>query len=284
MDPKLTHKLSDEDNRRIFFEEILPIEFSDIVHKPHPVVIFVGGQPGAGKTALQKRIFTESQLTNALVINGDDFRAYHPENEELLKSDDTMAAYYTDADVGMWIGQAIDIAKENHANALVEGTLRRPEITIKSAGAFKNCGYVAELHVIITQEFFSRLRILFRYLDQRKNEGYGRYTMTEAHDASYSVLPNSLNEIVTADIFNRLVLYTVEHDVVYDSILPNKGAGKQIENLLSYIRADIHKPIEALLADLHDAKTLASQLNCKQIVFDDIQNLTYDILKYIAIS
>jgi AAA15 family ATPase/GTPase len=284
MQDRLSHKLPEEENSRIFAELIKPLEYSDLVEQAEPVAIFVGGQPGAGKTALQEAIFANIDARDVAIINGDDFRVYHPEKNKLETEDDTLAAYYTDADVGEWIERSIEYVKQHKANVLVEGTLRNPNTTIDSACNFQKSGYTAELHVVIAQEFFSRLRIFFRYLDQRRDDGAGRYTLMQAHNASYKVLPQSLVQIAQSGVFKRIVIYTIEQEVVFDSMELNGETIQAMSDLVRYIRSGLHKSIEDLLADVHDARRQAIELHCNDMVLGDIDELNRDILAYVSKS
>ena len=48
----------------------------------NPIGFVLGGQPGAGKSNLIDKIRKE-QGKNVIVINGDDFRKYHPDYANL---------------------------------------------------------------------------------------------------------------------------------------------------------------------------------------------------------
>jgi predicted ABC-type ATPase len=274
------HKLTGEQNRSIFEQKIVPLEFADLVSQTQPTALFVGGQPGAGKTGLQGTIIQNADLDAIAVINGDNFRSFHPDNEALLVKDDTLAAYHTGADVGAWVEQAIDHIKQAKANTLVEGTLRNPVVTIKSAKGFAKAGYKTELHVVVAHKFFSKIRIFWRYLGQRQTAGFGRYTLKEAHDAAYDVLPQSLKSIVEAGVFDRIVLYTIEREVIFDSNVYTADTIRAIEGLVNYSRANLHTPIENLLTDVNAIHRLAVQLNCNYLVLRDIESLNSEIVDF----
>lgn len=52
-----------------------------------PVTIFLGGQPGAGKTRGKNFALSQYEKSAVAEIIGDDFRHYHPEYKRLLTTD-----------------------------------------------------------------------------------------------------------------------------------------------------------------------------------------------------
>lgn len=238
------------------------------------------GSLGRAKTALQSTIarnirFDFSQVTK---INGDEFRAYHPQFEQLNNENDVMAAYYTDVDTGIWVAKAINLAKTTRSSMLIEGTLRNPQVTINSASDLYSAGYRNELHVVVANQFFSRLRIFSRYLGQRAIDGYGRYTLLEAHDASYKHLPDSLSAIISSSLFSRVVLYDVEHNVLFDSDFDGPDVMGAVGAIVSFIRSTLHQAVDRLLADAQAMRQLALELNCSEVVLSDITKLVEDII------
>lgn len=144
--------LSDTESRRIFAERIVPTEFAGIAGVHRPVVHFFGGQPGAGKSVAQGAVTTAIIAADGIgavaSIIGDDFRPHHPAYNRLLAEDDEAAAFYTDLDSGRWFEQAIAWAIERRPHVILEGTFRRPEVTIESAKNFADSGFEAHVHVL----------------------------------------------------------------------------------------------------------------------------------------
>lgn len=210
--------LGDAENRRIFDQRIAPTEFAGIVGVAHPGVHFFGGQPGAGKSVMQAgattALVSADGPASVLSIIGDDFRAHHPEFARLLIDDDEAAAFYTDLDSGRWVEQAIAWAVRRRPHAVLEGTLRRPAVTLRSASQFLDAGFAAHLHVVAAHRFVSRTRIFGRYVDQLGRHGHGRYTLPDAHDASYDRLPSAVSELADAGSFETITVYSALGDVI----------------------------------------------------------------------
>ncbi|MFT4287451.1 zeta toxin family protein [Nocardioides sp.] len=205
------HLLSDDESLRIFLDRIVPTEFAGVAGVDRPVVHFFGGQPGAGKSVAQGAVTTAIIAADGIgavaSIIGDDFRPHHPAYNRLLAEDDEAAAFYTDLDSGRWVEQAIAWAIEHRPHVILEGTFRRPGVTIESAKNFTDSSFEAHVHVLAVHKFVSRTRIFGRYYDQLRANGKGRYTLPAAHDASYDSLPASVEAILDSGVFSDATAY-----------------------------------------------------------------------------
>ncbi len=201
--------LSESSSSEIFEEQIVPYLFAGKVRSQRPKAIFVGGQPGSGKTPLLRYITEhEMELDNNFVeINGDDFRAFHPEYTRLLDKDDQSAAFFTDLDSARWIEKSIAHAATIGCSVGIEGTLRQKEVVSKTSELFRANGYDISLNVLLAHSLSSRLGIFERYLEQVKDSGSGRFTLREAHDASYNALPSTVEHLMRDSVVNEVNLF-----------------------------------------------------------------------------
>ena len=71
-------------------EAIFELKKADLIRdaktSSNPIAILLGGQPASGKSTLAIVAEKEHKNETFLVINGDDFRIYHPQHEELVKN------------------------------------------------------------------------------------------------------------------------------------------------------------------------------------------------------
>lgn len=88
--------------REIFSREIYPRYFEHLKQPDaDPDVYFIGGQPGSGKSVRERVLYNDLNRNNpgtVTEINGDDFRAFHPDYYRLLTEDDATAASKIDQD------------------------------------------------------------------------------------------------------------------------------------------------------------------------------------------
>lgn len=122
-----------------------------------------------------------------MLIIGDDFRPYHPSYMQLMAEDDQRAADFTAADSARWVQLAIERSLAVRPHVIIEGTLRRPAVTISSARPYAQAGFASALHVVAVHEHVSRSRIFERYLRQIQHRGVGRYSNCAASRQSMRI-------------------------------------------------------------------------------------------------
>ncbi len=193
------------EHARIFRERIVPREFAGAVPATTPTVVLMGGQPGSGKSGLLDAAERELSTPEApsVQVVGDDLRDYHPAYQELLRVDDLSAAAQTDADAGRWVQLCLEHARRVGCSVVVEGTMRRPEVPLATARAFRDAGYQVEAWVMAVDPLSSRLGILARYHAQREAFGVGRFTVDAAHDAAVVGMLDSLDTVQDAGVVDR---------------------------------------------------------------------------------
>lgn len=121
--------LSPERNESIFRTDILP-DYLPETKRPaaRPRMILLGGQPGAGKTAVLIASQTELEQSGPTIrIVGDDLRSYHPQFRAFQKQDPETASQFTQADAGRWTEKLLAAAAERQVNIVFETTMRTPE-------------------------------------------------------------------------------------------------------------------------------------------------------------
>jgi ABC-type ATPase involved in cell division len=89
--------LSRETNESIFRNDILPDYLPETMRRvDRPRLILLGGQPGAGKTAVLIASHTElEQSSSTIRIVGDDLRSYHPRFLAFQRQDPETASQLT---------------------------------------------------------------------------------------------------------------------------------------------------------------------------------------------
>lgn len=104
---------------------------NDILQKnifpvPKPTAFLLGGQSGAGKSTIHQILL--SQSPNFIVIDGDRYRAYHPNFAEIQEKYGENAANYTQKFVNSIINSLMKKFSSEHYNLIVEGTCRTAEV------------------------------------------------------------------------------------------------------------------------------------------------------------
>jgi len=131
-------------------------------------VYVLGGQPGAGKSTLTSRI-EEKMKNNIIVINGDDFRSYHPNYKNLVKAYGDDSVLYTQKFSNAITEKLIEDLGNEKYNLIVEGTLRTSEVPLKTSRLLHDKGFNTNLSIVCVKPEFSYLGTLERYQKMKEN-------------------------------------------------------------------------------------------------------------------
>ena len=275
-----SHVLTPERNRAIFLERIVPRWFRHAAHLKAPELHVVGAQPGSGKSTILRKIADtlKAQFGEDAVVSivGDKFRAYHPLYQGMLEINPYLAGECTNADLSRWVQQSVDFTAQQGNCVVIEGTLREPEVNIRTASQYIKHGFTAHLHLLAVHEFVSRTRIFRRYFDQNdENSSYGRYTPREAHDRSYNVLPESVIAIINSSLFNTVTLYDQNQAPIHVFNLPEPDAGKNVLAVFEKCRDNKRVDIARILLEIDDLLPKAKEHGR---IYIDLQELRENIL------
>lgn len=209
--------MADDDDRyaldaatheRIFRQHIVPHLFRDVVSQDRPTAIFLGGQPGAGKSQTLAAAIAEMSAKGGVVeIVGDDLRPYHPMFRELMRSDDQNMARYTQADAGKWVEKSLAYAAEHKLNIVFETTMRTPDAVAPLLHRFQSAGYQVDARLLAVNPALSELGILQRYVDQVDKHGHGRMVPPAIHEAALKGMLASADRIQDERLADRVDVY-----------------------------------------------------------------------------
>ncbi|RLP07178.1 zeta toxin family protein [Propionibacterium australiense] len=205
----MSDELTEEQLRARFERRVVPY-FEDLREQAGggsswpPVLVYVGGQPGAGKSRANERA---AQSRQALVpIIGDDLRQFHPDYARLMRDDPLAMPGATAQASGRWIGMAADYLREQRADVLIETTLRSPDAMAKTIASFREAGYVVELRTVAVPHEVSRLATVERYVAQVEATGAGRWTPAAAHDEAYMRAGPTIEGLVQSGSVDHFVI------------------------------------------------------------------------------
>jgi len=202
--------LSKIERDKIYNILILPSITKGLDSHKNPAAHILGGQPATGKSHFIKKIIEQDK--NTAIINGDDFRGYHPKYEYCLKYNEQEASDLIQKDINYWIEKAIiDISLKKYS-MIVEGTLKNANVPIKTAGILKNVGYFVNLDVILASPEISKVDMIKRYLLQKELIGFARFTKIEAQIETVSKIFSNILEVAKQKEVDCLRLFRREVD------------------------------------------------------------------------
>lgn len=205
----------------IWRTDILPTISERMVLASHPVTVFLGGQPAAGKTRAQRRLIDayEGMLTP---IVGDDFRRYHPDYERLLSENPLAMPDATAEAAGYWTGKAVGYADAHKVSCIIEGTWRNAPIVLGEAEKARRLGRGTHAVVLAVPPVLSRLGMLARFYYDLEAGGRARWTPPQAHENTVRALPSNVHAVAMSGLFDRLSVMDRSGAFLYDGDDPER--------------------------------------------------------------
>lgn len=212
-------QLSPARNESIFRNDILRDYLPDNMGRAEsPRLILLGGQPGAGKTAVLSASQHElAQSGPTIRIVGDDLRSYHPEHLAFQRQDPETASRYTQMDAGLWTEKLLAAATERQVNVVFETTMRTPENVTRVIGTARDAGYEVQVRAVAVNPRLSWQGAHHRF-EEMLHAGQGpRIPPQTVHDAAVDGLRVSLEKLEGENLVDRVQLRTRGGAIIYDN-------------------------------------------------------------------
>ncbi len=189
-------KLSPELHQQIFKEDIEAplLAATQPVKEGMPLTaIFLGGQPGSGKSGLKQRAEAELPSDHTIVINVDELRQSHPKYRtwQSHPATEKIASSLSHADASAWAKELFASVVENRRNIIFVGTLSNPSNLEKQFAMLKKAGYDIIVRALAVRQDVSHLRVLNRF-EEGKQKGAAHWVPPEVEKAAYDGLPKTL--------------------------------------------------------------------------------------------
>lgn len=168
-----------------------------------PKGFVLGGQPGAGKSNLVG-IIRQELNRNVLIINGDEFRRYHPNFDGIQEQYGIDSPKHTAAFSGHMTEREIEKALREGYNISVEGTFRTTETPMRTLEKMREHGYETAVYIQTAPSEVSWQSTLERYQVMELLGETPRATPKEHHDLVVKLLPQNADTVFAsgkADVF-----------------------------------------------------------------------------------
>lgn len=206
--------LSERESRDVLHQVILPAVTKGAVRQDRPVVVIVGGQPGAGKTEIADLVQAAlGRRGGAVRVCRDLYKAAHRRYAELLAADVRTAGVEVRPDTRRWQAAVEEHVRSCGFDAVVESALADADEFRASAAACRGSGCRVELVAVATAEAWSQLGILDRFLTEH------RYVSWTNHDTCAKEMLQTLAVIEAEQLADRITVVRRDGTVLYDNEL-----------------------------------------------------------------
>ncbi|MEV4975979.1 zeta toxin family protein [Streptomyces scopuliridis] len=202
---------------------IVPELTAAAVVQQHPVVVFVLGQAGSGKTFVMDLVHAAlEQRGGAVRVDRDAYKAVHPHYAGFLVENVRTAGVRVRPETYRWQAEAEAHARAGRYDVVAEEALADPAGWLASVAAYRQAGYRVEVVALAVPEAVSQLGVLDRYL-RLAEEGRARYVGWDNHDACAAALPTALADVEAGRLVDRVVVVRRAGEVLYANELTSEG-------------------------------------------------------------
>lgn len=201
--------------------QYVTFETEDKVPAKHPIAIIVGGQSGAGKTALMNKYST---IIDGAQVDNDAIRPLHPQVEEIKANHpeyyteltDQLSLSLTPHVISYLSGDNPDGVKHN---LVIHQTMKNTNIANYAMRELKEKGYIVGIAVLAVSYAESKMSQIERCHAQYKNFGSCRHVPPQNHMDAIKGLPPTVGYIEENGLADFIYIHTRNNKNIADPVL-----------------------------------------------------------------
>lgn len=226
-------------------EVIVPKLTAGAVAQERPVVVFVAGQAGSGKTLVMDLVHAAlEQRGGAVRVDRDTYKAVHPHYSAFLAEDVRTAGVRVRPETYRWQAEVEARARASRYDVVAEEAVADPAAWLAAVAAYREAGYRIEVVALAVPEAVSQLGVLDRYL-RLAEEGRARYVGWDNHDTCAAALPVALANIEARRLADRVVVVQRSGEVLYANELMPSGRWRRPAGAREALLAERARPWSA---------------------------------------
>ena len=202
-------------------QQYVAFETVDKVPAKNPIAIIVGGQSGAGKTALMNKYST---IVDGAQIDNDGIRPLHPQVEEIKAKH---PEYYTELTDQISLGltpHVISYLSGDNPdgvkhNLVIHQTMKNTNIANYAMKELKDKGYTVGIAVLAVSYAESKMSQIERCHAQYKTFGSCRHVPPHSHMDAIRGLPPTVGYIEEQGLADFIYIHTRNNENIADPIL-----------------------------------------------------------------
>ncbi|MCY9786048.1 zeta toxin family protein [Nocardiopsis sp. EMB25] len=190
--------------------------------RERPRALLIGGQPGSGKSTLQ-RLLLPVLPEGTVSYDGDDLLRLAPDYEWAMTADDRVASRTLSRQIAGLHQLAMEHVRERRVDVVCSHPLGRADWAAAWVEGFRSAGYRVEVAFVATHSSNSAFGIVDRHERSRRDQGFGRWITPEDHDRFYLGVPNSIEFLETHRLVDSLFVLSRLGEVLYANHLTEEG-------------------------------------------------------------
>ena len=188
-----------------------------------PALMYVTGLPGAGKsTFVAAACAQKPELQNAVHINFDDLRVYHPRYQQHVKQDAINAAARIDMAVARMIGWLTEEAATRKLGVILDDAAMGQDITRVVLSPFKENAYDISAVVIAVPSIVARQSVHLRFEENFAAAKQGqdvipRWVNRDEQDHAPAALVETVETLEADKLARRIAVVDRQNNLLYAS-------------------------------------------------------------------
>lgn len=167
-----------------------------------------------------------------MILNGDEFRRYHPNFEEIQALYGKDAPKYTAAFSGKMAEMLLERALTEKYNVSIEGTFRTAVVPLETLEKMRRHGYQTAVHIQTAPAEVSWQSTLERYNKMLEVSEHPRYTDKAHHDLVVDLLARNADEVFKSGKADSFRVYSRDGLIFDDKIHQGQLPGTAIDTEL----------------------------------------------------
>lgn len=220
----------------------------------NPLAIVVGGQSGAGKTALINYTQRISSQRSFITIDNDYFRGFHPQANIIRELHPDYFRQATDQ-LGMGItSDVVNFCINNNYDIIFHQTLRNNRVADDAITKFRESGYTVGVSAFAVPYFQSKLSQIQRCISQIDKLGYCRYVQADSHVSAYLHMPETIDYIQNNGLYDFIQIYKRSDNIAQPTNVYTSFNPQSLDKTLNTIKNCEHLPQQDETYGFYNAK------------------------------
>jgi cytidylate kinase len=237
-------------SEEILTRAVLPSVLEGAVPQARPVVVYVLGQPGSGKTTVIDLVHAAlSARGGAVRVDRDTYKILHPHYAQYLLEDVRTAGERVRPATYWWQAVVEARVREGRYDAVVEVPVSHPDEFLAGALASRQAGYWVEVVVVAAPWAVSQLSTLERDLQLVQEGQAPRYVSFDNHDTCGNALIPAIGAVEAGNLAHRVFVIRrgvkTALDVIYANELGHDGRLLRPADAPGAVLAEWRRPWDA---------------------------------------